>query len=304
MNISRQPPLTKIKSHVILRMVLTHRHRTRFRTRRPWYKRRYNKFKKKLRSRHTVARIAQRVHDHNTETKVFDQYCVDYPYVSCNHNTFSLIFDNLTKTLQGVSDEPGTTFAKNRIGSSINPSKLWIKGLIQINSSALTGYPNVRVLVRLILVRRNIVQTAGAAPALPTGVLPMYAQVSQTNLLTYPNNFLANMDQRQCTVVYDKVHGIQVPALTQSNVAPNFSAAGNSISKTFDLNINLKKWTRGKVDYSFRELAVPTGNQVPKKYAFQLWAIPWINTGYDPDYTFTYEACQILAQSRMYFKDA
>lgn len=278
-----------------------HRRRLHYR-RRQWHRRKTT-FKKKLRSRYAVAKIAQRVFNRNTETKVFDQYCVDYPLVSCNHNTFSLIFDNLTKTNQGVSDEPGTTIAKNRIGSSINPSKLWIKGLIQINASAV-GYPNVRVLVRLILVRRNIVQTAGTAPVLPTGTPPHYAQTSQTNLLTYPNNFLANMDNRQCTVVYDKVHGIQVPALTQSQVAPNFAAAGNSISKTFDLNINLKKWTRGKVDYSFRELADPTGISIPKKYAFQLWAVPWINSGYDPDYTFTYPACQILAQSRMYFKDA
>ena len=280
----------------------THRRTHRFRRRRQWTRRK-TAYKKKLRSRYAVAKIAQAVVNHNTETKVFDQYCVGYPYVTCNHNVFSLIFDNLTKTNQGVADEPGTSFAKNRIGSSINPSKLWIKGLIQINA-AVTGYPNVRVLVRLILVRRNIVQTAGAAPVIPTGGPPYYAQASQTNLLTYPNNFLANIDQRQCTVVYDKVHGIQVPALTQSNVAPNFAAAGNSISKTFDLNINVKKWTRGKVDYSFRELADPSGLSIPKKYAFQLWAVPWINTGYDPDYTLTYEACQILAQSRMYFKDA
>lgn len=274
--------------------------------RRKYFRRgRYNKkrfFKKKLRSRHQVAKIAQAVVMHNLETKIMDQCCVSYPFVTCNHNVFSQIFDNLTGTKQGFSDEPGTVFAKNRVGSSINPIKLWIKGLIQINSAPVTGYPNTRVLVRFVLVRRNIVEQA-AAPAIPTGSPNPVTQESQLGSNTSPNLFLANIDQRQCTVVYDKVHGVQVGALTQNNVAPNFAAAGNSISKTFDINVNIKKWTRGKIDYSFREGTDPPGLFIPKKYAFQLWAVPWINSGYDPSYTFTYQACQIIAQSRLYFKD-
>lgn len=277
-----------------------HYRRRRYR-RRMMYRRR-NKYAKKIRSRNQVARIAQAVVNHNLETKVFDQFAVDYPYVQCNHNVITQLFNNLTKTRQGVSDEPGTTLAKNRVGSQIKPSKLWIKGLIQLNGTA-SGFPITRCLVRFIVVRRNIVQTAGTAPALPTGTPPLYAQVSQTNTNFAPNNFLANLDNRQCSVVYDKVHGVQVGALTQEQNAPSYTVRGNSISKTFDININLKKWTRGTIDYSFKELNDPTGNEVPKKYAFQMYAIPWINSAYDPDFVGTVPALQVIAQSRMYFKD-
>lgn len=263
-------------------------------------KRYYNK--KKLRSRYQVAKIAQQVVNYNLETKVYDQYCIDYPYVTCNHNLIVPIFDNLTRTNQGLSDEPATVVAKNRIGSTIKPSKLWIKGLIQLNAMA-SGFPITRCLVRLVLVRRNVLQTAGAAPALPTGSPPHHTQTSQTNLVFAPNRFLCNMDNRQCTVVYDKVHGVQVGALTQSDVAPGFAARGNSISKTFDINVNIKKWTRGRVDYSSQELTDPPGLSIPKKYAFQLFAIPWISSAYDPDYVGTIPAVQIMAQSRLYFKD-
>lgn len=279
-----------------------HSYRRRLRNRRRWHRRNKNKYVKKLRSKNAVAKIAQAVVNHNLETKVFDQYCVDYPYVQCNHNVVQQLFDNLTKTNQGVSDEPGTNTAKNRVGSRINPSKLWVKGLIQLNGQS-SGFPVTRCLVRLLVVRRNILQSGGTAPTLPTGSPPLYAQTSQTNLAIYNNNFLANIDNRQCTVVYDKVHGIQVNALTQANTAPDYSARGNSISKTFDININLKKWTRGTVDYSFRELTDPAGASIPKKYAFQMFAIPWINSDYDPNYAGTVPAVKILAQSRMYFKD-
>ena len=205
------------------------------------------------------------------------------------------LFDNLTRTNQGVSDEPGAVIAKNRVGSSIRPTRLWIKGLIQLGATS-SGFPITRCLVRLILVRRNILQTAGTAPTLPTGTPPHYTQNSQSNLTFAPNFFLCNVDNRQCTVVYDKVHGIQVNALGQNTTAPLDAARGNSISKTFDINVNIKKWTRGKVDYSYRELTDPPGNSVPKKYAFQLYAIPWINSAYDPDYVGTLPACQIMAQ--------
>lgn len=272
--------------------------------RRRWHRRyrRKNQHLKKTRSRYQVAKIAQQVVNYNLETKVFDQYCVDYPYVTCNHNLIVQLFDNLTRTNQGLSDEPASVVAKNRIGSSIRPTRLWIKGLIQLNALT-SGFPITRCLVRLVLVRRNILQTGGTAQSLPTGSPPHYTQNSQTNLAFAPNRFLCNFDNRQCTVVYDKVHGVQVGALTQSDVAPGYAARGNSIAKTFDLNINIKKWTRGRVDYSFRELTDPPGLSIPKKYAFQLYAIPWISTAYDPDYTGSVPAVQILAQSRLYFKD-
>lgn len=280
----------------------SYHHRRRYKNYRKQYRK---KFTKKLRSRNQVARIAQAVVNHNLETKIMDQAMVSYPTVQGNHNAFVQLFDNLTGTKQGFSNEPGTVFAKNRVGSSIMPIKLWIKGLIQIDSSATTpnpGYPITRVLVRLVLVRRNIVEQ-GTAPAIPTGSPNPVTQESQLGSNSEPNFFLANIDQRQCTVVYDRVHGIQVGALTQSQVAPNFAAAGNSISKTFDINVNIKKWTRGKVDYSFREGTDPPGLFVPKKYSFQLWAVPWINDGYDPSYEGNVPACKFIAQSRLYFKD-
>ena len=260
-------------------------------------------FTKKLRSRHQVARIAQAVVNHNLETKIMDQYALQYPTVPCNHNVWTEIFDNLTLTKQGISNEPGSIFAENRVGSSIQPIKLWIKGLLQINANDVTGYPATRCLVRFLVVRRNITETA-LPPAVPTGSPNNINQTGNAGQTNLPCQFLANIDQRQCTVVYDKIHGVQVGALTQSNVAPNFAAAGNSISKTFDININIKKWTRGKVDYSFRSANNPPGLEIPKKYAFQLWVCPWLNSGYDPTNAYNYKACEILAQSRLYFKDA
>lgn len=276
------------------------------------FKRRYKNyrkklFKKKLRSRHQVARIAQAVVNHNLETKIMDQYAMNYPVTDCNHNVWTELFDNLTLTKQGISNEPGTIFAANRLGSSISPIKLWIKGLIQINVQTTggnpVGYPITRVLVRFLVVRRNITETA-LPPAVPTGSPNNINQDGQAGQTANPCQFLSNIDQRQCTVVYDKIHGIQVGALTQSMVAPAYAAAGNSISKTFDINLNIKKWTRGKVDYSFRPSNNPPGLSVPKKYAFQLWCCPWINSGYDPGNAYNVKACGIIAQSRLYFKDA
>jgi len=254
-------------------------YRRRYRSRRKGYA---SKFKKKTRSRYTVQKIAQAV---------------------INHNTWAQLFNNLTMTKQGVENQPGTNFAKNRIGSSIRPLKLWIKGIIQLQSTP-TGYPITKCMVRFVLVRRPMSQTiGGTAPALPQGIPPSYAQTSQTNLNTFPCNFMSNIDYRQCTTVYDKVHSIKVNSMTQSDAAPTFAARGNEQSQMFNMNISIGKWCRGTVDYSFRELSDPSGLDLPKKYCFQLWAIPWTNSAYDPDYVFSAPACNIIAQSRLYFKD-
>ena len=275
--------------------------RRRYRKRR-FYKRK-GKFTKRIRSKYTVQKIAQAVVNHNAETKYQDQSTMAYPANVCNHNVWTELFDNLTMTRQGVENQPATNFSANRIGSSIRPMKLWIKGIIQLQALS-TGFPITKCLVRLVLVRRPMSQTVGGlAPALPQGTPPHYAQTSQTNLNTFPNEFLANIDMRQCTTVYDKVHSISLGALVNTTVAPDFPSQGNSISKTFNMNINMHKWTRGKIDYSFRELTDPSGLNLPKKYAFQLWAIPWINSNYDPTYVGTVPACSIIAQSRLYFKD-
>ncbi len=261
------------------------------------------KFKKRLRSRFTVAKIAQAVVNRNSEVKYQDQACVDYPAVIANHNVWTQIFDNLTMTRQGVENQPATNFAQNRVGSSIRPMKLWIKGLLQLSGTA-SGFPITKCLCRLVIVRRPMSQTlGGTAPALPQGLPSAPAQTSQTNINTFPNNFLANIDMRQNTVVYDKVHAIKVDALTQESVAPNWTVRGNSISNTFNINLDMNKLTRGNVEYSFRELTTPSGLNLPKKYAFQMFAIPWINSAYDPDYLGTVPACSIIAQSRLYFRD-
>lgn len=275
--------------------------------RRNWRKRAWRKknaFKKKLRSRWQVAKIAQAVVNHNSEVKYQDQAMVGYPKVSLTHNVFEQIFDSLTMTRQGVENQPATNFAQNRVGSSIRPLKLWIKGIIQLNGTP-SGFPISKCLLRLIIVRRPISTTIDTgAPALPQGIPKNYAQTSQTNLNTFPNNFLANFDYRACTVVYDKVHSINTTAMTQSQVAPDYAARGNAVSKMFNINLNMDKLCRGSVDYSFTELTTPSGTNIPKKYCFQMYGVPWLNDGYDPTYTQTGPvACSIIAQSRLYFRD-
>lgn len=273
-------------------------HRFRRRRRHPGFK-----YKKRLRSRFTVAKIAQAVVNRNTEVKYQDQCTVDYPKVVCNHNVWTELFTNLTMTRQGVENQPATNFALNRIGSSIRPMKLWIKGILQLQPTS-DGFPIPKVLVRMIIVRRPMSQTlGGGAPALPQGLPNAPAQTSQTNINTFPNNFLANIDMRQNTVCYDKVHACKVDALTQTQVAPSFSAMGNSVSSTFNINLDMNKLCRGSVEYSYRELTTPSGLNLPKKYAFQMYAVPWINSDYDPAYLMTVPACSIIAQSRLYFRD-
>lgn len=260
-------------------------------------------YKKKLRSRWQVAKIAQAVVNHNSEVKYQDQSTVAYPKVSLDHNVFTQLFDSLTMTKQGVENQPATNFATNRIGSSIRPLKLWIKGIIQLNATP-TGFPITKCLLRLVVVRRPISSTITGAPALPQGIPTHYTQTSQTNLNTFPNNFLANFDFRTSTVVYDKVHSIHCTALTQSQVAPDYPARGNGISKTFNINLNMNKLCRGSVDYSFRELTTPSGTDIPKKYCFQMYGVPWLNDGYDPAYALAGPvACSVIAQSRLYFRD-
>ncbi len=262
-----------------------------------------SKYKKRLRSRHTVAKIAQAVVNHNAEVKYQDQSTVAYPANVMTHNVWTQLFDNLTMTRQGVENQPATNFAQNRIGSSIRPMKLWIKGLIQLSGLA-SGFPVTKLLVRLLIVRRPMSQTVGGtAPALPQGLPSAPAQTSQTNINTFPNNFLANIDMRQNTVCYDKVHAIKVDSLTQSNAAPDYPTRGNSISSTFNINLDMNKLTRGNVEYSFRELVTPSGTNLPKKYAFQMYCIPWASSDYDPAYEGTVNIGSIIAQSRLYFRD-
>lgn len=275
------------------------------RTRRFRRRRRHvgNKFKKRLRSRFTVAKIAQAVVNRNSEVKYQDQSTVNYPHTTLFHNVWTQLFDNLTMTKQGVENQPATNFALNRVGSSIRPMKLWIKGLLQLQGLS-DGFPITKVLCRILVVRRPMSQTVGGtAPALPQGLPSAPAQTSQTNINTFPNNFLANIDMRQNTVCYDKVHAIKVDALTQDHTAPNFAARGNSISSTFNLNLDMNKLTRGNVDYSYTELTTPSGSSLPKKYAFQMYAIPWVNSNYDPTYLGTVPVCTMIAQSRLYFRD-
>lgn len=266
-----------------------------------------NHYKKGTRSAHTVAKIAQAVVNHNLETKYQDQYCVDYPGVALNHNVISQVFDNLTFTAQGVENKPGSKLRSfNRIGSSIAPTKLWIRGLLELEALA-SGFPITKCMYRVLVIRRPMATNfATALPLLPTSIPHNVTTESQTSLTLFPNNFLTNFDNRVNTVVYDHVFTQKVTALIrQTPVSPAATIAwGNTVSLPFNINLDMGKLTGHSVDYSFDDTALPpSGIGLPKKFCYQMYVVPWVGSGYDPAYEFTVRVGRIIAMSRLYFKD-
>lgn len=263
-----------------------------------------HRYKKRLRSKFTVAKIAQAVVDRNLETKYQDQYQVGYPKIRLNHNVWTQIFDNLTYTKQGVENKPGQKLSTNRLGSQISPHKIWIKGFIEL-SALNSGFPVTKILYRLIIIRRPCnTDPLTALPTLPPGtphVIP--TDENLTSAFFAPNNFLANFDNRVNTVVYDKFGSMNCTALTQSQVAPDYPARGNSVSKLFNINLNMKK-LMPRVEYSFINSTAPAaGIGVPKKHCLQMFVNVWASSDYDPSYAFTVPVAAIISQTRMYFKD-